>query len=267
MNRIKWLSVGLLASLAVGALAVVPGGFPSFMRLQQLTISGINLTPLTSSSTVTGARTETFANASTVTGDTERLSLSAGSSNLQMGACNQNQSTLCKLTSGPTSASAFIETFGAIPLAFGTGNAKSFQIDGATQITDFVNPPTIGGVATSGSFTCTGTGFASATTGTCTYTLFGKLAILIVPVGISGTSNAATFTITGLPAAIQPVTTQTTSVASNIFNNSAYAQNVSAQVTASGTLTMLIAGASGGWTASGTKGFQATNNVITYALN
>ena len=57
---------------------------------------------------------------------------------------------------------------------------------------------------TEGSYTITGTGFSSNPTGTARYVVFGeKFVILEIP-GLSGTSNATSFTLTGQPAAIAP---------------------------------------------------------------
>jgi hypothetical protein len=54
-----------------------------------------------------------------------------------------------------------------------------------------------------GTFTATGTGFGTPPTATAHYVRIGKAVLLEVP-QLSGTSNATTFTITGMPAGIQP---------------------------------------------------------------
>jgi hypothetical protein len=57
---------------------------------------------------------------------------------------------------------------------------------------------------TEGSFTLTGTGFSGpAPSGTATYVQVGKLVVVNTPT-ISGTSNATTFTLTGVPAGLAP---------------------------------------------------------------
>jgi hypothetical protein len=54
-----------------------------------------------------------------------------------------------------------------------------------------------------GSFTATGTGFATPPTGTARYVQLGKLVVLYLP-DLQQTSNATTFTVTGLPAGLTP---------------------------------------------------------------
>lgn len=57
---------------------------------------------------------------------------------------------------------------------------------------------------TEGTFTLTGTGFSgTAPSGTASYVQVGKLVVVNTPT-ISGTSNATTFTLTGIPAGIAP---------------------------------------------------------------
>lgn len=60
---------------------------------------------------------------------------------------------------------------------------------------------------TAGTFTITGTGFASAPTGTARWSRIGNLVILYLP-AITGTSSGTGFTMTGLPAAITPARDQ-----------------------------------------------------------
>lgn len=116
------------------------GGFPSRPTFQQVTVSGTGASPINRSASVTGSDTTALVNTSTVSGDTERLSIQAGTSNLQIGVCNQNQSGLCKLVGGPTVASGWIETFGAIPLCIGTSNNARWCMDAAGVISQPGNP-------------------------------------------------------------------------------------------------------------------------------
>lgn len=56
-----------------------------------------------------------------------------------------------------------------------------------------------------GSFTVTATGFSgTAPSGTAYYTRIGKQVTIVFPY-LSGTSNAATFGLTGIPSALNPV--------------------------------------------------------------
>lgn len=68
-----------------------------------------------------------------------------------------------------------------------------------------------------GSFTATGTGFTTSVTGTAAFVQVGKQVALFLP-SLTGTSNATTFTVTGMPAGIQP--TQTSWHMVRVMNNS-----------------------------------------------
>lgn len=121
-----------------------------------------------------------------------------------------------------------------------------------------------------GTFTGTFTGMTTVVTGTCTWTRSGKLVTLYIPAG-SGVSNASTYTMTGVPAAIQPATlTQTIGLPPGIvFDNSTFVLSASKAATVqvnavSGTLSFFIS--SGSWTSSGTKGLN-TPITISYLLN
>lgn len=116
-----------------------------------------------------------------------------------------------------------------------------------------------------GTFTITYTGMTAGVTGTASWARMGNVVVLTLPAA-TGTSNLSTFTATGLPAAIQPGSlTQQVAVA-NCENTGTVGAVCQAQISsASGTITMLLAGASGGWTTSGVKGIAAASS-ITYSL-
>jgi hypothetical protein len=119
-----------------------------------------------------------------------------------------------------------------------------------------------------GTFTGTLTGMASATTGTMTYTISGNIATLYMGF-INGTSNSTSFTITGLPAALQPATLSPFVPAMTLDNGGAILGGA-ALSPGSGTITMqrdvLATGlfSATGWTASGSKGTNGA--TITYSL-
>lgn len=118
-----------------------------------------------------------------------------------------------------------------------------------------------------GTFTITATGFSGSVTSTARYVRVGKAVTLHIP-AMTGTSNANTFTFTGLPAAIQPATTQLILV--NVVENngsfpaigSCYAEFA----VGSGTVTLILNGNPSGWTASGTKSHYQSS-VYNYLLN
>lgn len=129
------------------------------------------------------------------------------------------------------------------------------------------------GSTTTGTFTCTLTGFTTTITGTCAYTKTGNTVTLFSNGNsITGTSNTTSMTMTGLPAAIQPTHNQGGMV-SYICNNSA-CFNLAAVSITSGQPSVVnielcssISNCTGGnFTNSGTKGISDTFSW-TYAIN
>lgn len=116
----------------------------------------------------------------------------------------------------------------------------------------------------SGSFTGTITGIgAGATSGTILWRRNGNIVILNCGAILSSTSNTTAFTMTGLPAGLQPTTTQI--LPCNLLDNGSNTDGA-AQVGASSTITFLRSSVSGsavlysstGFTSSGFKGFNGT---------
>lgn len=121
-------------------------------------------------------------------------------------------------------------------------------------------------VSLSGSFTVTATGFSgTAPSGTAYYRSVGALVELILP-ALSGTSNATTFTLTGIPSALQPANAFGNQISPIPLaqNNSAYVAGAYASISASsGTISLGLLGTLGGWTASGTK---SVSGSLRYSL-
>lgn len=116
-----------------------------------------------------------------------------------------------------------------------------------------------------GSFTVTYTGMSSVTTGTATWTRYGRVVVLTLP-SLTGTSNVNTFTITGLPAVIQPATLSPTCSTTNAVSSGSASQVAYAKFAAgSGTITMFVAGVSNGWGATSLKGFDGAPS-LTYSI-
>jgi hypothetical protein len=116
-----------------------------------------------------------------------------------------------------------------------------------------------------GSFTITGTGFTANPTATASWVRLGQQVTIYIP-SLQGTSNATTFTLTGIPSAIQPPTlTSTISPVSGQDNGAASALMSITITAASGTWT--VSNGVGNWTASGTKRLAfATGLTFTYPL-
>ena len=131
-----------------------------------------------------------------------------------------------------------------------------FYRDTANQIGIALGGVSAGQIV-SGTFTATGNGFSGSVTGTATYQRFGNIVVLQLP-NLSGTSNATTFTVTGLPSIIQPSVARICRI-NAVDNGSAVVdgQTVAGFTAASGTITIYKAANASGWTNSGTKAIQA----------
>jgi hypothetical protein len=119
-------------------------------------------------------------------------------------------------------------------------------------------------IAQTGTFTATLTGYASNPTGTINYSINGNLVTLFATAGISGTSNATTLIMTGIPSNLQPAHEHDVSCES-LIDTGTFAIAAVCDVNTDGTMTFAIkypngAGAIQGqgntWTASGSKGFS-----------
>ena len=109
---------------------------------------------------------------------------------------------------------------------------------------------------TEGTFTITGNGFSSNPTGSAFYIRTGNGVILLVP-SLSGTSNATTFTLSGIPATIQPTRGQNIVIAEVKDAGLNYSGEIT--INTDGTAqpyirTTINAGPSSTYTITGTKG-------------
>jgi len=157
-------------------------------------------------------------------------------------------------------------------VTIGGNNANAFVVNGQTAPTVQAWGPVAGAMTDltpdGGTFTITYTGMNAATTGTATWARIGSVCMLNLP-ALTGTSNATSFTMTGLPAAIQPATlTQKIRLCeTTVISNSANAVDPEVIVTAgSGTLTMWNNNSATGWAAANLKGLTPNSITICYLL-
>jgi hypothetical protein len=109
----------------------------------------------------------------------------------------------------------------------------------------------------SGSFTVTATGFSTTVSGTARWTIRDNLVYLTLP-ALSGTSNSTALTLTNIPTAIQPTTTQGCIVSA--YDNSSVGPSA-LQAAASSTWTW-YKNFVNAWTSSGTKGIPQPTTLI-----
>jgi hypothetical protein len=115
---------------------------------------------------------------------------------------------------------------------------------------------------TTGSFTATLTGCTTSPTGTISYVKIGKHVTLNMQASISGTSNTTAATLTGLPAAVTPVTRQLIPI--RIIDNGVIAWGL-AKINTDNTITLYADAAESAFTNSGTKAAAAT--TLVYSLD
>lgn len=114
---------------------------------------------------------------------------------------------------------------------------------------------------TSGNFTITGTGFAANPTATAIWEKHQDMVLLHIP-SLTGTSNATTFTLTGLPAAIQPTKTAYSFVSA--VDNGGAVTGLAILTAGSGTVGLFASPAGAIWTNSGTKTLNPC--MLAYAM-
>lgn len=116
-----------------------------------------------------------------------------------------------------------------------------------------------------GEFVVTGTGFSgTAPSGTARYVRVGKQVTVMIPPNISGTSNATTMTLTGLPPALAPGMAVMAPFRCVDNSGSKAAFGLVNIVAGTTTIELYIDGTPAAWTASGTKGWWAI--ALTYTL-
>lgn len=168
---------------------------------------------------------------------------------------------------------AYVITPGATPGVTTNGlrisTAGAVTVPGTLEVTSTVTADSIisSKFYTEATFTLTGTGFTSSPTGTARYVRVGKMVTLYIP-SIQATSNAATLTYTGVPAAIRPARIQTVPVEALVDNSSNFCSGY-IDVETGGTLTVArrtsaTATNPSGFTTSNTKGISGA--TITYTL-
>jgi hypothetical protein len=108
-----------------------------------------------------------------------------------------------------------------------------------------------------GTFTGTITGVTAIVTGTVSWVADGKHVELSIPTaGITGTSNATTMTLTGIPVALWPVTDQNTMA--NLVDNGTGSYGTALVSAGTGVITFRKDATGAVFTGSGTKGVNGT---------
>ena len=112
----------------------------------------------------------------------------------------------------------------------------------------------------SGSFTGTLTGMTASTTGTVDYTIIGDIVTLSIASNITGTSNATTMTMTGMPADLWPSGSRY--VFARLRDNTTGTLQGLTAIDSSGTITFSYGITSGlAFTAANTKGLLTCTMV------
>lgn len=158
-----------------------------------------------------------------------------------------------------SAAAADITARGQIWIKDDTPNTLNFTNDaGEDEVISSVD----------GSFTPTWTGFSVDPAAVVRYSIKGNLVTVMIDVSTAlGTSNATSFQMANVPAAIQPATTQHCFIAGAVDNNSNI-NGMTVEVQAATAAWLLTTTAARGtWTASSNKGFaEAEGYCFSYFL-
>lgn len=150
--------------------------------------------------------------------------------------------------------------------SFQNDSDTGFYRDTNNQIAIALGGSTAGQIA-QGSFTMGITGLATSPTATAEYQRIGRVVYIYVP-GLSGTSNATSLTLTGLPAVIQAAGGSGEFYVGSVQNNGSVVTDVTGSIS-SGTpsvITLSRSGSGSGWTNTGNKGITAAGTNFSYML-
>lgn len=144
---------------------------------------------------------------------------------------------------------------GTPSISFVSGTTDGFYWSSAGVLGIALSGVTAGFIQ-QGSFTGTLTGYAAGPTGTVTWQRIGQIVFLYCTAQISGTSNAGTLTMTGIPAAIQPAGNYAC-LLSRILDNTATSLGTASISGGTITFGIGVAGTTNAFTSSGVKGVAA----------
>jgi hypothetical protein len=167
-----------------------------------------------------------------------------------------------------TIATENVSTSTITQLVVGTGTFSQLTASGTATFRDLAAfgataGALVGLTVDSGTFTGTLTGMTATVNTTCTFFRIGKFVAIFLGVG-AGTSNATTFTMTGLPAEFQPAANTYVCGGVSLENNGLSVLG-SADISPSGTISFYNGAFGATWTSSGTKGMN--NGLVYYLLN
>jgi len=146
------------------------------------------------------------------------------------------------------------------------GQAYKFVVTDSNGVTIRTDDNVTTAPATSGSFVVTATGFSgTAPSGTINWYQNGNVVTANLFGALGGTSNDVTFTLTGIPTALQPATTASYFAVASALNSGSAVSTAYIEIpNGEGTWHLGLAGSLSGWTASGTK--RVTSFSVTYLL-
>lgn len=205
-------------------------------------------------------------------GGTNTLTVNAGAGayciNLN-GSSSSGNSLGLQIFAGTTGADGPLNIFtqGATPLFSIGGTGKI--LGGAT--TGVGGPGTVDMTPDKGTFTATWGGFSAAPATTAIpFVRMGNTVILTFPGSNTGTSNASSFTMSGLPAQLQPTHAQLVPLMGLVDNGGLVASSF-AYIPVGSVINfgkLITDGVTTDWTGSGTKGFSTafSGYTLTYSI-
>jgi hypothetical protein len=276
-------SVGLTAVNGVAGTLMTSDSAPALSQAIAPTWTGAHTwtvagtaTGITLNNSGTGV-TLTAANTSTSTSNAAIIASSSSSSAAAIRATNGatgGPAIYVSASGGPGSFAIDVASGGVL---FGGTGLQLGSPTGADEGNGTINVASgyyLNGVNQfqTGTFTGTLVGLTTSPTVSCSYAISGSMVTLTINktnVAITGTSNSTAFSMTGLPAAMQPSTSfGAVPTLWGFYDNGVVASGTVTITAGSGTITF-YKGSSGtlaSWTGSGTKGISSPI-TITYNLN
>lgn len=168
-----------------------------------------------------------------------------------------------KATSGAVNPRLFFGLSGTPGVAVTCLIRKSFVLVNPSRIN--LESLRVQQIYLSSSYTGTATGLTTSPTGSVKYVRNGNSVTVSIASGLfTGTSNSATFTVTGAPTMIRPTTAKSALVRA-VDNGAGLTAPSQVQIETNGTLTFFKDCAGGTWTAAGAK--AVSNSCFTYLID
>jgi len=262
--------IGFFALLALAPALMAPtGGLPSRPKFQAV---GINTPPLAAAGSLAVANQGVFSLAAVT--NTYPISISSSLPGIWVNESDQAADNRAWnfLADGKQLRIQAVNDAGTVAdniiiASRGSGTVIS-QIDIGSASNPIIAGNGVPMTPTTGTFTATLNGVGTTVQGTASYYTIGKMVMIVIP-ALTGSSNTTSMSITGIPSALWPVSTQQMAFTSTLLvDNGALCSTCNGEISSGGTMNFYKGTSLTGFTnGGGLKGLNAgTKAVFTYSL-